>query len=252
MLWLSIGDGVIRGRAPLTMDSTLIDLTVSLTTSQGREVSEKIQIPVAYRNVASQFSTFRRELDFNPADDLQTKLQNENYAVWDVMPWIRTEQKTIPAGTYCYPTPDQCTEEDGTSIPGFLPAEILGGDFDGDGDEDVIFVAEIGSRTFKSLGSDEDMSYWSSVHILLNDGSGRLSEAYSRYQDGEAPRIPAPYRMEVADFNGDGIDDAFLASFGVPYLNEDNTNFGDHIPIFFCYLRAINMLFAESSRMSPA
>ncbi len=225
ILWLSINDGVIRGRAPLTMDSTLIDLTVNVTTSEGRQVSQEIQIPVTYENVAAQFSTFRRELDFNPSDDLQAKLQTENYAVWDIMPWIRTERKAIPAGTYCYPTPDQCTEEDGTSIPGFLPSAIQGGDFDGDGDEDVLFVAEVGSRTFKSLGSEEDMSYWTSVHILLNDGSGRLSEGSSRYEEGEAPRMPSAYRVEVADFNGDGIDDAFVASFGVPYLMEDNTNF---------------------------
>ena len=54
----------------------------------------------------------------------------------------------------------------------FIPGDILGGDFDGDGDQDVIFVADIGERTFKSIGSDEDKSYWSTIHLLFNDGTG--------------------------------------------------------------------------------
>ena len=40
-----------------------------------------------------------------------------------------------------------------------------GGDFDGDGDEDVIVIAGIGDRPFLALGSDEDKSYWSTIHL---------------------------------------------------------------------------------------
>lgn len=94
----------------------------------------------------------------------------------------------------------------------------------------MIFVADIGERTFKSIGSDEDKSYWSTIHLLLNDGTGRLSEDFTRYSGGEPPRLPAPYHIEVADFNSDGVDDAFIGSFGVPILREDNTNFWVEYP----------------------
>ena len=46
----------------------------------------------------------------------------------------------------------------------------------------------------------------------------------SKYDGGEPPRLPAPYHAEVEDLNGDGIDDVFIASFGVPIIQEDNTN----------------------------
>ena len=42
--------------------------------------------------------------------------------------------------------------------------------------------------------------------------------------------MPAPYRVEIADFNKDGIDDAMIASFGVPILRDDKTNFWKAYP----------------------
>lgn len=74
------------------------------------------------------------------------------------------------------------------------------------------------------------MSYWSTIHILWNDGQGRLSEDLTKYESGSAPRLPAPYRVEIADFNKDGIDDAMIASFGVPILRDDKTNFWKAYP----------------------
>ena len=34
-----------------------------------------------------------------------------------------------------------------------------------------------------------------------------------------------PYHIVVEDFNNDGIDDAFVGSFGAPRMREDNTNY---------------------------
>ena len=46
----------------------------------------------------------------------------------------------------------------------------------------------------------------------------------TKYDGNEPPRLPAPYRVLVEDFNKDGIDDAFIGSFGIPTMLENNTN----------------------------
>ena len=226
-LFTSITSTTLEGRAPFTYTSSMLSLPIKLTSSNSRNVTKIITIPITYS--ASDTAT-NLSLTFLPGEERANSLQNNNYAVWDIIPWVRSETKKVPAGTYCYPTPDNCQTTDGTSPPGYIPGEIMGGDFDGDGDQDVIFLADIGDRVFKSLGTDEDKSYWSSIHILWNDGQGRLSEDLTKYKSGETPRLPAPYRVEVADFNQDGIDDAMIASFGVPILRDDNTNFWKAYP----------------------
>ena len=95
----------------------------------------------------------------------------------------------------------------------------------------MLFVADIGDRVFKSFGSDADKSFWSTIHILFNDGTGRLAEDKTKYENGEVPRLPAPYHVVVSDFNGDGIDDAFIGSFGLPIINENNTNSWNPYPV---------------------
>jgi len=230
ILWLKIEGTKISGRAPFTYEDIEIHFSISVTSSTGRSVTKSMSIPVAFKPISNQFNTSDGLFDFNPDEEIQQNLQNANYAVWDIMPMLRMENKTTPEGTYCYPSPDDCSYNEGLNPPMFIPGDILGGDFDGDGDQDVIFVADIGERTFKSIGSNEDKSYWSTIHFLFNDGTGRLSEDFTRYSGGEPPRLPAPYHIEVADLNSDGVDDAFIGSFGVPILREDNTNFWVEYP----------------------
>jgi len=225
LLFSSIENTTMSARAPFTYSETTASFSLKLTSSLNREVTKSISVPVKFKHVAEQFNTSDGLLNFNPNSTIQGSLQNANYASWDIMPWLRGERKKLPAGTYCYPTPDICSYQPGEWPPGFIPGDIYPGDFDGDGDQDVIFVADIGDRVFKSLGSDEDPSYWSTIHLLFNDGFGRLSEDFSKYEGNTPPRLPAPYRVEVGDFNKDGIDDAFVGSFGVPKMNEDNTNY---------------------------
>ncbi|GIR02519.1 MAG: hypothetical protein CM15mP12_0500 [Gammaproteobacteria bacterium] len=64
-------------------------------------------------------------------------------------------------------TPDKCSTGPGTWPPGFISGGGQGGDFDGDGDEDVIVIAGIGDRPFLALGSDEDKSCWSTIHLFM-------------------------------------------------------------------------------------
>ena len=222
ILFSEVVDGVFSARAPATYNSETVVLDVSLSLSDTIEESQEVTIEVTFNNVALNFDDF---LEFNPAPDIAQSLENDNYFIWDIIPFAQTETKTIPAGTtYCYPTANDCTTINDPAIPGWIPGDISAGDFDGDGDLDVLFVADIGDRVFKTFGSDEDKSYWSSIHILFNDGTGRLSEDLTKYENGEAPRLPAPYHIEIADFNNDGVDDAFIGSFGIPVINDDNTN----------------------------
>ena len=226
-LFTTITGTTLQGRAPFTYTSSTLSLPLKLTSSNSRSVTKNITIPVAYS--ASDTAT-TLSLAFSPGEERANSLQTNNYATWDIFPWVRSETKKVPAGTYCYPTPDNCQATNGESPPGFIPGEIMSGDFDGDGDQDVMFLADIGDRVFKSLGTDADKSYWSTIHILWNDGQGRLSEDLTKYESGSAPRLPAPYRVEIADFNKDGIDDAMIASFGVPILRDDKTNFWKAYP----------------------
>jgi len=222
ILFPNTEDVVFSARAPATYNSETIVLDVTLKLSDSIEEKKEVTIDVTFNNVALNFDDF---LEFNPAADIAQSLENDNYFIWDIIPFARTETKTIPAGTiYCYPTPNDCSTIENPSTPGFIPADTVAGDFDGDGDQDVLFVADIGDRVFKSFGSDSDKSYWSTIHILFNDGTGRLTEDTTKYENGEVPRLPAPYHIAIADYNKDGIDDAFIGSFGVPIINENNTN----------------------------
>lgn len=225
LLFPEIEDTTLSARAPFTYTETSAVFSLQLTSSLGRDVTRSVSIPVQFLHVADAFNTSDGLLDFTPSNTIQSVLQNRNYASWDIMPWLRGERKKVPAGIYCYPTPDDCTFRPGDWAPGYIPGDIYPGDFDGDGDQDVIFVADIGDRVFKSLGSAQDQSYWSTIHLLFNDGAGRLSEDLSKYENEIPPRLPAPYRLEIGDFNNDGIDDAFIGSFGIPKLNADNTNY---------------------------
>jgi hypothetical protein len=226
-LFTTITGTTLQGRAPFTYTSSTLSLPLKLTSSNSRSVTKNITIPITYS--ASDTAT-TLSLAFSPGEERANSLQTNNYATWDIFPWVRSERKKVPAGTYCYPTPDNCQATNGESPPGFIPGEIMAGDFDGDGDQDVMFLADIGDRVFKSLGTDADKSYWSTIHILWNDGQGRLSEDLTKYESGSAPRLPAPYRVEIADFNKDGMDDAMIASFGVPILRDDKTNFWKAYP----------------------
>ena len=222
ILFSKVVDNVFSARAPVTYNSETIVLNVTLSLSETIQESKEVSIDIEFNNVALKYDDF---LEFNPSNAIADSLETENYFIWDIIPFVRTERKTIPAGTiYCYPTPDICYEINEATPPGFLYAEIVGGDFDGDGDQDVLFLAEMADRVFKSFGTSEDQSYWSSVHILFNDGTGRLTEDLTKYEGGEPPRAPAPYRVVVEDFNKDGIDDAFIGSFGIPTMLENNTN----------------------------
>ena len=87
-------------------------------------------------------------------------------------------------------------------VPGAAADEIAAGDFNGDGLVDVIITR---------LGQ-EGMQY--PVTILINKGNGRFVDATRTIFIGSPPLTQHPRQIVVADFNGDGRADAFIADHG--------------------------------------
>lgn len=102
-------------------------------------------------------------------------------------------------------------------VPNFAPPQYLtavpttpayvntmtAADFTGDGLEDVLVTR----------------AHWPTaerytVQLLVNDGDGHLVERTAATFSGHIPETVFPYRVVVADFNGDKIPDAFLADTG--------------------------------------
>jgi len=89
------------------------------------------------------------------------------------------------------------------------------GDFNGDGLDDVL-VTRAAWPTAETFA----------VLLLVNDGYGRLVDGTATTWEGPVPRTVFPYRIAVADFNGDRVDDAFLADTGsdtAPYAGHQST-----------------------------
>jgi FG-GAP-like repeat len=100
------------------------------------------------------------------------------------------------------------------SVPAWAD-EVASGDVNGDGLVDVIITR---------LGSDPAATY--PVTIILNRGKGRFVDATKSIFVGAPPLTQHPRQIVVADFNGDGRADAFVADHGYdqfPYPGYPNT-----------------------------
>ena len=92
-------------------------------------------------------------------------------------------------------------------------------DFDGDGFQDAV------GHMMISDGSDAVIRVWH------NDGSGELVQAFQ--DDGipfSGPNSGAALSIDTGDFNGDGLDDFFLAgsSTSLVYTSQGNGGFTDY------------------------
>jgi VCBS repeat protein len=88
-------------------------------------------------------------------------------------------------------------------------------DFNGDGRDDVMVVRALyqSNRTFP-------------VVVLANQGNGRFVDQTASIFDGAPPQTMDARRVVVADFNGDGRPDVFIADEGqdvTPNVGHQNT-----------------------------
>jgi hypothetical protein len=89
------------------------------------------------------------------------------------------------------------------------------GDFNADGLDDIL-ITRLQWLTYASYELD----------ILLNDGSGGMVVATSDLFSGPVPAVQHPSQVLVADFNGDGRSDIFVANSGYddnPFPGYQNT-----------------------------
>lgn len=121
------------------------------------------------------------------------------------------------SATICYPTPNDCVTNE-NQLFGQDAHNMATGDFNNDGFEDLAVAWAIFPHTL-----EESQKIEGPINIYLNDGNGHLYEDTSVYLSGSNPTHPFAYRLAIADFNGDGIDDIFSGSMGLQVRAEDDT-----------------------------
>ena len=204
----------IKFRLPLVYKNETISFRLSSNTSSDCLISRDISIDVISDN-SSEYDLIEFS-QLNP--DLDTTLQTEYFGIHQVGLGFRMTTERY-SGTFCYPTPDNCTTEK-NALPAVEASNFSVGDFNGDGYQDFATIMKVlGSRGYQ--GSDRSSK--NSLLILLNDGLGNLYEDPNFINVSDIPEVHAAYRMKVADFNSDGKDDIFVASFGKYVCGEDNT-----------------------------
>ena len=119
------------------------------------------------------------------------------------------------SATICYPTPNDC-ESFENALFGQDAHNIVQGDFNGDGYEDIAVIWALFPHTI-----EPSQKVNAPINIYLNNGSGRFEESLDIYQSGSPPLHPFAYRTVAADFNNDGIDDIFSSSMGIQYRSQD-------------------------------
>jgi hypothetical protein len=92
---------------------------------------------------------------------------------------------------------------------------LTAADVNGDGLDDAVITKE-SAQTYQTYPLD----------VLLNDGHGSLVLATSSVFSGTVPAVSHPRQVLIADFNGDGVSDVFVADHGYdapPFPGYQNT-----------------------------
>ena len=199
-------------RAPVTMQiSEIKNLTIaSISSSECPYKSETISFEVNRNPDLLKFLPSPQ-----PINEEETK---SDFFVSHGLGFGGIEISDTYSATICYPTPDDCTTYE-NELFGQDAHNMAIGDFNADGFEDIVIAWAIFPHTVEL-----SQKINAPVEIYLNDGLGNLFEDNAIYQLGLPPTHPAPYRLAIEDFNGDGIDDIFAGSMGLQYRDPDYSN----------------------------
>ena len=204
---ISSNNSTLSVLLPIVFSDTLFEYQVKGINSSGisTTVSKNILVKV-YPHGIENYSLLGQT-------DTENFLTND-YAVFNFsFEAINTDEPFTE--TLCYPTVNDCSEEDGIFTSDMHNSNY--GDFNGDGYEDLVVTWAVFPHTL------ERESTKSQVEIYLNDGTGRLKKDHQFFFDREPPSRHMTYRIVVEDFNLDGIDDIFVGSMGLSKRNPDGS-----------------------------
>ena len=204
---ISSNNSTLSVLLPIVFSDTLFEYQVKAINSSGisTTVSKTILVKV-YPHGIENYSLLGQT-------DTENFLTND-YAVFNFsFEAINTDEPFTE--TLCYPTVNDCSEEDGIFTSDMHNSNY--GDFNGDGYEDLVVTWAVFPHTL------ERESTKSQVEIYLNDGTGRLKKDHQFFFDREPPSRHMTYRIVVEDFNLDGIDDIFVGSMGLSKRNPDGS-----------------------------
>ena len=211
--WVATSDNkTFSYRAPITLlEEEQFNITVSSVPAANCPSGSRIFT----HNVSREANTLRYAPDPEPYN--YSDLKTDYFASHDLgFGGIRITDRFT--ATTCYPTPEDCETLE-NALFGQDAHNMATGDFNGDGYEDMVVAWALFPHTI-----DLDQKVNAPINIYLNDGDGNLYEDLSIYENGEVPAHPFAYRLAIADYNGDGIDDIFAGSMGLQYRDSDYSN----------------------------
>tara|TARA_B110000003_G_C16623698_1_gene524039 strand:+ start:109 stop:1911 length:1803 start_codon:yes stop_codon:yes gene_type:complete len=203
--WLTESNNIYSFNAPITFfEEESFDLIIKSIPSSS--------CPSAQKSINLIVNRFDTQYEAIPKNHLNLKTTNYHSADIGFGGINLTERYSA---TICYPTPQDCTSYV-NQLFGQDAHNIATGDFNNDGFEDLVVAWAIFPHTI-----EESQKINAPINIYLNNGNGHFYEDLSLYEDATNPTHPFAYRLAIADYNSDGIDDIFASSMGRQVRHEN-------------------------------